>query len=473
MQLQTKTMDMQELPGPTGIPLLGNLLQISPEGLHRNIERWANRYGSIYKIRLGTHDIVIVTATETVQYVLKNRPDKFRRLGRMDDVIREMGFIGVFNAEGDEWKRQRKFVSQALNLTRLKAFFPTLVSITEKLFNRWSRLYSESSAMAIKAELMRYTVDITSRLAFGYNMNTIEKDSDVIQDHLEAIFPNIYKRINSPVPYWRYFKLSADRKLEASLQVIHKTLQGIISKTREQLDENPALKENPDNFLQSLLVASAREEPISNHVIIGNVLTMLLAGEDTTAHTLAWVFYFMHLHPEVQKKMQREADAVLGNERMLVDYEDTTRLPYIEAVALEAMRLKPVAPMLFFETLENVEIDGYKVPKDTGVFVNTQYSANRKENFSEPEQFIPARWIAGACPYLDAHNERAFMPFGAGPRYCPGSNLAMLEMKAVLAMVCKNFEVVMNTNPAEVREIMAFTMMPTDFNIRFVKRTGE
>ncbi len=472
MQFQTKAMDMHDIPGPNGIPLLGNLLQISPESLHRNIERWANQYGSIYKIRLGTHNIVIVTATETIQYVLKNRPDKFRRLGRMDDVIREMGFIGVFNAEGDEWRRQRMFVSQALNLTRLKTFFPTLVSITEKLFNRWNRLYTKSSALAIKAELMRYTVDITSRLAFGYNMNTIENDSDIIQDHLKAIFPNIYKRINSPVPYWRYFKLSADKKLEASLHVIHNTMQGIINKTREQLDEDPALKDNPVNFLQSLLVA-ARKEPISNDVISGNVLTMLLAGEDTTAHTLAWIFYFMHLHPEVQKKMQLEADAILGDECILLNYEDTTRLPYIEAVALEAMRLKPVAPMLFFETLKSVEIEGFKVPKDTGVFVNTQYSANREENFSEPEQFIPARWIAGSCPYLNAHNERAFMPFGAGPRYCPGSNLAMLEMKAVLAMVCKNFEVVMDTDPVEVREILAFTMMPTDFNVRFVRRTGD
>lgn len=461
---------MKRLPGPGGIPILGNLLQITPEILHRNIEKWSDQYGSIFKIKLGAVPAIVITGPETIQYVLKNRPEKFRRLDKMDNVIREMGVQGVFNAEGEDWKRQRKLVSQALNISHLITFFPTLVQITEKLLNRWNQLSENIDGIDIKIQLMRYTVDVTSHLAFGYNMNTIEQSNDTIQDHLEVIFPAIYNRVNALVPYWRLLKLPADKRLEKSIQVIYKTMQGIIDCAKEKLSKDPALRKNPTNFLEALVVASDQEDPISNELIIGNVLTMMLAGEDTTAHTMTWIFYFMHLYPDVQKKMQEEADMVLGEAPVVNNYQDHMKLTYIEAVVFEAMRLKPVGPVMFFNALEDIVIEEVMVPKDTFIILQTQYAAIGKKYFSDPDKFIPERWIEGGCPMHTLHNERAFVPFGAGPRFCPGYNLAMLEMKAVLAMVCKNFEVTMITNPKEVREILAFAMMPSNFNVRLVKR---
>jgi cytochrome P450 len=471
MQTNTKTAtDMSRLPGPGGIPLLGNLLQVTPEILHRDIEKWSDQYGSIFKIKFANIPAVVITDPETIQYVLKNRPEKFRRLHKMDNVIREMGIHGVFNAEGEDWKRQRQMVTQALNMSHIINFFPLLTHIIEKLLARWNHLSAENSSIDIKVQLMRYTVDVTSRLAFGYNMNTIEQTKDAIQDHLEIIFPAIFKRVNAPVPYWRFVTLPADKRLAKSLQVIYDTMQGVINETKQKLKENPELQSHPTNFLEALIAASARENPISNELIIGNVLTILLAGEDTTAHTLSWVFYFMHLHPEVQKKMQEEADIVLGEDAVLRNYDDNVKLVYIEAVVYEAMRLKPVAPVFFMNSLEDTVLENVSIPKETFIILQTQYSAINKKYFSNPEKFIPERWIAGVCPMHDVHNERAFVPFGAGPRFCPGYNLAMLEMKAVLAMACKNFHVSMETNPAEVREVLAFAMMPSNFNVKLVKR---
>jgi cytochrome P450 len=463
-------LQIAQLPGPPGLPLVGNLLQLSTEKLHQIFEQWSEQYGPIYKIKLGSRPVVILTGPESIQYVLKNRPEKFRRLAKMDDVMREVGVVGIFNSEGEDWKRQRKLVSQALNVTHLKTFFPDMVNITANLLNRWNRLSGDDSSIEIKSELMRFTVDVTSRLAFGYNMNTIGKKEDVIQQHLEVIFPALFTRTNNPVPYWRFFKLPADRKLEKSLSVIQETMLGIINQTRAQLLANPGLKHQPSNFLQALLAASESENPVSNQLIIGNVLTLLLAGEDTTAHTLAWIFYFMHLHPGVQKKMRLEADRVLGNDTILRSYDDADKLSYIEAVALEAMRMKPVAPVLFFDALEDVLLEGVDIPKGTAVFLETHYAGKKAEHFSDPDNFIPERWMHGGCPAHSAHNERAFVPFGGGPRFCPGYKLAMLEITSVLVMACKNFEVKMETSPAYVHEILAFTMMPSDFTIRLIKR---
>lgn len=462
---------MNELSGPPGVPLLGNLLQIKTEKLHRIIGDWSKEYGPIFKIQLGNMPILAITSPEAIHYVLKNRPDKFRRFSKMDDIIRELGVIGVFNAEGDSWKRQRKLVSQALNVQNLKNFFPVLISITEILFNRWRELSAKGTALEIKSELMRYTVDVTARLAFGYNMNTIEEKEDIIQHHLEIIFPAVFKRMNSPIPYWRFIKLPADRRLDRSLRMINKTLQDIIVNTRDQLAHNPELQNKPSNFLQALLAISDPDDPLSNQEVIGNVLTMLLAGEDTTAHTIAWIFYFMHTHPLVQSKMQEEADLVLGSERMLTSYDNVQKLRYIEAVAYEAMRLKPVSPTLFHDTLVDVVIEGVEVPKGTGLFLQTQYSATREEHFTDAEKFLPERWLEGGCPAGYAHNQNAYLPFGAGSRFCPGYQLAMLEIKAVVAMVCKNFQVTMETSPEQVEELLTFTMKPSDFLVTLVARS--
>ncbi|MBE7170794.1 MAG: cytochrome P450 [Williamsia sp.] len=470
---ETAIVKLDQLPGPPGLPVLGNLLQIKIEKIHRIIEGWSQAYGSVFKIKLGPVPILVITAPEGIQYVLKNRPEKFRRMSKMDGIIREMGVLGVFNAEGSDWKRQRKLVSQALNVQQLKTFFPVLVHITEVLLNRWNGLSAQSSLIEIKGELMRYTVDITAQLAFGHSMNTIEKKDDVIQQHLEVIFPAIFKRMNAPVPYWRYIKLPADRKLERSIRVVNQQMQDVIDKARKGLAAHPATGNQPRNFLQALLAASGPDDPVSNQEIIGNVLTMLLAGEDTTAHTLAWIFYFMEVIPGVQQKMQQEADRVLGGEPMLKHYDAAAKLSYIEAVALESMRLKPVSPTLFHDALEDVVIEGVEVPKGTGIFLQTHAAGLKDTHFAQAEKFIPERWMEGGCPAGQAHNQKAFIPFGAGPRFCPGYQLAMLEIKALLAMVCKNFSVSMETQPASIDEVLTFTMKPSDFFVKLEKRKSN
>lgn len=469
-EAEKATIRMDQLPGPPGLPVLGNLLQIKIEKIHRIIESWSHAYGSVFRIKLGLVPILVITAPEGIQYVLKNRPEKFRRMSKMDSTIREMGVLGVFNAEGSDWKRQRKLVSQALNVQQLKLFFPVLVSITQVLLNRWNKLSAQNALVEIKGELMRYTVDITAQLAFGHNMNTIEKKDDVIQQHLEVIFPAIFKRMNAPVPYWRYIRLPADKKLDGSLRVVNQLMQDVIDKARNELALHAAAGNQPRNFLQALLAASGPDDPVSNQEIIGNVLTMLLAGEDTTAHTLAWIFYFMHVVPGVQQKMQQEADGVLGDEQLLGNYDDAARLRYIEAVALESMRLKPVSPTLFHDALEDVVIEGVEVPKGTGILLQTHAAGLQEAHFVHADQFIPERWMEGGCPAGQAHNQKAFIPFGAGPRFCPGYQLAMLEIKTLLSMVCKNFSVTMETPPAAIDEVLTFTMKPSDFFVRLVKR---
>jgi cytochrome P450 len=468
--LQTLT----DLPGPKGLPLLGNLLQLDLKQLHRVLERWGDEFGALYKFDLGRRPVVVVTDPDLNQLILRNRPKLYRRLGTIESVFQEMGITGVFSAEGEDWKRQRRMTAHALDAQHLRQFFPTLIKVTERLRNRWNIAADRQSAVDVQQDLMRYTVDVTTNLAFGYDMNTLEKEGDVIQEHLEKIFPAINRRINAPIPYWRYFKLPADHALDKSLAAIRETITGFVTRGRERLAQNPELAAHPTNLLEAMLAAPPEgDAAFTDDEIYGNVLTMLLAGEDTTANTMAWMTHFMVEHPEIQARMQTEAALVVGNAGMLSQLADAERLNYIEAVTHETMRLKPVAPVLFLEPNEDVEIGGVAVPKGTAVFLVTLSGGLQDAHFGAAAQFRPERWIEAAPPSGCPHNAKAFIPFGAGPRFCPGRQLAMVEIKTVMAMLCAGFEVSKTESPQSVGELFSFTMMPENLFVRFKRRSNR
>src|SRR5450755_3136677 len=200
---------------------------------------------------------------------------------------------------------------------------------------------------------------------------------------------------------------------------------------------------------------------LSEEQIAGNVLTVLLAGEDTTANTLAWTLYLLHRCPEAWQALVAEVDAVLGDARVVATLAQARRLEYVEACVQEAMRLRPVAPLLFLEPNQDVVVGGFDVPKGTSVFCIMRKPALDPALGSDATAFSPARWLAGAGEGSRALH-RASMPFGAGPRLCPGRYLALVEMKMVLSLIARNYtlESVATRSGAPPRERLAFAMFP-------------
>lgn len=459
-----------DLPGPKSLPLLGNLLQLDLKRLHTVLERWADSYGSMYIIRLGRRPVVVLSDPALVNQVLRDRPEGYRRISAIERVQKEIGLGGVFSAEGEVWRRQRPIVNQALNPEHLRQFYGALVRITEKLMNRLQKYADSEQAVAIQNDLIRFTVDVTTNLAFGYDVNTLETKGDIIQQHLEKIFPMISRRINAPFPYWRFIRFPADRALDRALIEIRKAITGFVEHSRARIAANPELAEHPGNFLEAMLVA--RDESKSrfgDQEIMGNVLTLLLGGEDTTANTLAWMLYFMTEFPDVQTRMQSEADSVLGTHRLLNRYADHDQLKYIEAVAFETMRLKSVAPLLFVEANRDQKLGPISLSKGATVFLLIRHCGLQEASFGSPDRFIPERWLLDGSQ-TPPHHSAAFMPFGAGARFCPGRNLAMLEIKSAMAMLCRNFSFSRNPGSPAVVEEFAFVMTPKNLAVRIRPR---
>jgi cytochrome P450 len=455
---------IEDLPGPRGWPILGNALDLDTARLHLTVERWAREHGEYFRFRIGGRQFVVLANPETIAAVLRDRPDGFNRTPRLSAIARDLGFGGLLSVNGDVWRRQRPMVMASFDPGHIKSYFPTLARVTERFARRWQRAADAGEAIDLQADLMRYTVDVTAGLAFGVDMNTLESRDEVIQTHLDKVLPALFRRLMSPLPYWRWLRFPGEGKLAAHLEALQQSVNGFIAEARLRMTESPELREHPSNLIEAMI--AARDNPdsgLTDSDVAGNVLTMLLAGEDTTANTLAWMIYLFDRHRDAQQRAAAEVRGMAGT------YEELSRLPYLEACANETMRLRPVAPINTVEAARDTVVAGIHIPKGTLLMCLMRPGGVDERRFPDAAAFKPERWLSGEST---TSAKRVSMPFGAGPRLCPGRYLAMLEIKAVAAMLLRRFEIeaVITPNGGDAEERLALTMAPVGLRLRLHAR---
>ncbi|CAN5843519.1 hypothetical protein BH11PSE8_BH11PSE8_09430 [soil metagenome] len=464
--------EIADLPGPRGWPVLGNMPQMKVERVHQDVERWAAEYGPLFRMRLGPTTMLVVADHELLGAVLRDRPEGFQRSPRSLQVAREMGLPGpgLFAAEGDVWRNQRRMVMASLAPQHVKSYFPSLVKVTQRLRGRWAKAADSGAWIELQSDLMRYTVDAVAGLAFGTDINTLESDEDVIQRHLDKIFPALFTRSFKMIPTWRFIKRPSDRALDRSVAEIRQAITAFIAQARERLQDDPQRRERPPNLLEAMLVGA--DQPgsgLGDADVAGNVLTMLLAGEDTTANTLAWMIHLLHRHPPALRRAQDEVrDAlgdVTGDAAMPPTLEQLDSFEYLDACAQETMRLKPVAPFMPMMALRESRIGDVRVPKGAMVWGVMRHDSVSEAHFPNALNFEPERWMGDrAAP------QRVSMPFGAGARVCPGRYLALLEIKMAMVMLLAHFEIVevqaSGAGAALATERMAFSMGPVGLRMK-------
>ncbi|HEY4958715.1 MAG TPA: cytochrome P450 [Caldimonas sp.] len=464
--------EIADLPAPPGLPFIGNLLQVDRARIHQQVERWARQYGPFFRMRLGSRQLFVVADHAAMGALFRDRPDGFRRTKRLAEISGEIGSaVGVFGAEGEAWKRQRRMVMAGFDPRQLRAYFPSLVKVSRRLEARWRRAAEAGDGIELQSDLMRYTVDSVAGLAFGAEVNTLESDDDVIQRHLDKIFPAIFRRVFALFPIWRWWKSAADRELERSVAAVGEAIQGFVAAARERL-QDPARRAAPRNLLEAMLVAADDPQSgITPGEVHGNVLTMLLAGEDTTANTLAWAIWLLYRHPDCLARARAEVDRDLGDPAAWT-IEAFAKLEYVEACANETLRIKPVVPFLMLQALRETSVAGIRVPTDTLIWGALRVDSMREEYFTDAPRFDPQRWLDPAGTHDAASANRVAMPFGAGPRVCPGRHLAMLEIKMALAILLGGFEIesVSAQQGGEPDERLSFTMAPGPLTLRLKTR---
>jgi cytochrome P450 len=468
----TNLREITSLPGPKPWPLVGNIFQIKQARVHLDFEAWAKRYGKLFCVYFGRRPILVVADHVHLAAVLRDRPEVFRRPTISAKVAKEMGGeVGVFQAEGLEWRNQRRMVMAGFAPGPIKAYFPSLMKVASRLQHRWQNAAQSGHAIDLSGDLKRYTVDIIAGLAFGTEVNTLESGDDVIQQYLDDILPAVARRSLAIFPYWRYFKLPIDRKLDRSVASLRIAISNLISDARERLIATPERREKPSTLLEAMLVAADTPgSGVDDSAVAGNVSTMLLAGEDTTANTIAWVLYLLFKNPQTLSKITQEVLQGVPNfaelERSQID-----SLSYLDACIQEAMRLKPVGPFMPLEATQETAVGDVRVPKGAVVWCIFRHDTMAEEYFPNATQFDPQRWLASSDD-VAAIDKKVSMPFGSGPRTCPGRYLALLEIKIALVMVFTQFKIQSVDTPdgGEAQELMAFVMSPIGLMLKLSPR---
>ena len=473
MPSTTPMRQIKDLPGPRGWPLVGNALQVNLTSIHLDFERWARQFGPLYRIKMGRMKMLVIADNELFAAVLRDRPNGFQRNPRVSEIGIEMGLPqGLTTSEGEDWQRQRRMVMASFAPGQVRAYFPSLRKVLLRLQGRWQTAARSNQSINLQADLMRFTVDAIAGLAFGKDINTLESDDDIIQRHLDKVLPAVFMRVVALVPYWRYLRLPADRALVHSVAVINATLLDFVAQARQRLRDDPALRDKPGNLLEAMIVTADQPgSELGDRQVVGNVLTMLLAGEDTTANTLAWLIYLLRRNPDALLKAQQEVRA-LAPDPGSYSMELMEPLVFLEACISETMRLKPVAPLMVLQALRDTAVGDVAVPKETLVMGVLRHDSMSERHFPNPQAFEPQRWLPDAPQPLDAVAKRAAMPFGSGPRMCPGRYLALLEMKLAMAMLLARFDIEAVDTPdgKEAQERMTVTMNPVGLSMRLRER---
>jgi cytochrome P450 len=416
-----KTKPDSRPPGPKGTRIMGVMREFNRDSLGF-IERGQRDYGDIVWMRFLYVPALFLYHPNEIEYVLATNPKNFiKSMSLRSNFFQRLVGNGLLTSQGEEWKRQRRLSSPAFHRERIATYGDTMVDFTKRLTLSWQN----GEARDIHPDMMRLTLEIVVRCLFRADVS-----SDV--DEVGATLKELVKPFASqatlkwilnnrlPTPYHIHFHRLAKK--------IDKVVYRIIAERRASSRD--------EGDLLSMLLATRDEDgsQMTDRQLRDEVMTLFLAGHETTALTLAWAWYLIGTHPEVEKKFHAEMDEVLDDRDATM--ADLPRLKYTEQIAKECMRLYPPAYGLGREAIEDCEIGGYHVPAGTQVFM-FQWTTQRDPRFYDrPDEFIPERWTSD---FVDQLPKYAYFPFGGGPRACIGASFAMMEIILVLATIGQKF----------------------------------
>ena len=412
-------------PGPKGEPVFGASRRYANDPF-RFIEALEETYGDVARFEMGPMETYMVADPAAIERILVSEADRFRKPEFQNDALGDLLGEGLLLSEGETWERQRDLAAPAFAMSRLSGMTDRIAAHATEMTDDWR----DGETVDAKSEMARVTLNVILDLMLGVELS--EERIDTIETQLEPLGQRFEPDpLRFAAPDW--LPMPGDEEFESALATLEDVLDEIIE-TRRGTEGDHAADDGPTDFLSVLLRAQGRGEQSADQ-LRDEMMTMLLAGHDTTALTLTYTWYLLSAHPEAERRVQEEVDSVVGDDTPGMDH--VREFEYLEWVVQEAMRLYPPVFTIFRTPTEPVELSGYEVPPGASVML-PQWGVHRSERYwDDPETFEPKRF----SPERRADRPRfAYFPFGGGPRHCIGKHLAMLEAQIIVATVAGEYE---------------------------------
>jgi cytochrome P450 len=436
---------MPRLPGPRGHWLLGSLPALRQdilgffESCHRD-------YGDAAYFRVGRRRSMLLSAPADIEQVLVTDNRKFIKNFALSFFLRPLLGNGLLINEGNDWLRQRRLIQPTFARPRLEHYAQSMVDLTHQMLSEWNT--GEERDLA--REMMQLTMSIAGKTLLGVDVGGRYQQ---VVECLEGVMRDFLARFRSPLPIPFWLPTYGNWRLKRTIRRLDAVLQQMIDERRAEIERRG---ESSGDFLSLLILARDESDgrPLSNQQLRDEVMTMFLAGHETTANALSWTWYLLGKHPEEQQRVREEVRQIVGYRPPTP--QDVGRLVHCERVIKEAMRLYPPAYVIGRRCQEDCTIGDHFIPAMTNVLMS-QWVVHRDERwYSQPAEFRPDRWTSDFMRDLPKY---AYFPFGGGPRACIGNQFAMLEATLILATMAQRVELqLVDLEPLPI--IPAITLRP-------------
>ncbi|RLL67362.1 cytochrome P450 [Streptomyces sp. Z26] len=454
-----------DIPGPTGLPVVGSMLDLQRDSLNAFLHARA-AHGDVVRFRAGPPGLRTVVhgvfSAAGAQQVLATDAANFRKDNPFYAEIRESFGNGLLTAQDADYRRQRRLVQPLFTRRRVDGYGGAVAAEAELAVARWRALAADGGSGGsgggavtdLVADMNRLALRTVTRILFGTDL---EEAVDVTDRCFPTISDYVLHRAYTPLKPPRDWPTPANRRAGEAIRQVYAVCDRVIAgrlaagrtgtgggagagrtggaDTGEGTDTGGGAG-GTDDLLDLLARARSDEDrPLDADELRDQVLIFLVAGHETTATSLAFTLHLLAHHPEHQRAARAEIDRVLGER--LPTAADMTRLPYLTRCLQEAMRLYPAAPVIGRRAVEACEVDGYVLPAGANVVVSPWVTHRHPDLWDDPERFDPDRFT----PEREAARHRyAWFPFGGGPRACIGQHFSMLESVLALSVLLRAYE---------------------------------
>jgi cytochrome P450 len=419
------------------------------------LDRLHRDHGDTVSYRIGPYRQYLFFHPDQVRELLVSKARAFRRFPHPMRVLGQWNGESMLIAEGQQWLRKRRLVQPALQPKRLEGYLPAIWAEALKQCDRWQRLLvgaeGEKTTLDVQPAMNGLTLAVIAQTMFASDLGA---ESEAIGAAVATLSQIGVEEFSSPFILPRWVPTARNRRKNAAIAVLDRVV-------RRMIDEHAGATAPGSDLLSGLLTHLETDPDGTRHQldreeIRNEVMTLLLAGHDTTAAGLIWTLYHLAANPKIQDRLGEEVDGVLG--RRSPTLEDIGQMKLLDRVVKESLRLHPPAIGVFMrQTLEDVEIGGWLLRRGALAGAYSWVVHRDPRWFPEPEQFDPDRFLPERFAELPLGS---YFPFGTGPRMCIGSAMATLEIQAVVAAFVQRFRFAVPAGAAPPRPVALMSLRP-------------
>jgi cytochrome P450 len=404
-------------------------------------------YGDLVYMKLGPYKTYWLFHPDLARDVLVSKAKHFRRLGRQVDVLKQWNGDSLVTSDGDSWLRQRRLVQPAFAVSRFARYAQSMVGAAQRLADRWQQ--SDIKQLEISQAMTAMTLEIIAATMFDVN---VAEETRKLGEAVCILSEIATRELGQPFTLPLWLPLPSNRRKRWAMEYLDSTIRRIIRERR-------ASGQDKGDLLSMLLHAVDAEgdgKGMTDEQARNQSMTLLLAGHDTTAGTLAWLWYLLAAHPEIEARVIEEIAHVLPDRSPTA--EDLPRLSCLERVVKETLRLYPQAYVLFARVADDeVPLGDYVIPKGGMVYVSPYVIQRDARWFPDPDKFDPERFSPERHEQLPTY---AYIPFGAGPRVCIGAAFATMEMVLTTATLLQRYRLALAPGQQNPEPLPLFSLKP-------------